>query len=193
MQRFLSFLQSQSHATLESNLRELITRSARKLSLRGADLLYTENQPINNIYFLLEGFVYSTERFEGRDILTRFWEPSAFVLPHGVNRTTYMESAARVELLVDSTVIQIQQKDILQALDYPSGKYLYNHFVNLEFIKHHRLAHFLRLCSVKERVKHLTDHYPILFRHLSHELLASFVGTSRPNLTNVLGDLNRRD
>lgn len=123
MQQFLSFLQS--HATLEPSLRELITRSARKMNLHGTDLLYTENQPINNVYFLLEGFAYSTERFEGRDILTRFWEPKNFVLPHSINRTTYLESAARVELLVDSTVIQIQQKDILQALDYPSGKYLY--------------------------------------------------------------------
>src|SRR5690606_13060779 len=189
MQRFLSFLQSK--AVLDGKFIEMVTSSVEELTLYKLDYLYTENQSINNIYFLLDGFVSSSERIEGRDILTNFWEPMTFIVPDSIVRRTYFESTGKIQLQEDSSLIKIRTSDILKSLRHPSGQYLYNFFINAELQRRHFQTRFLRLCTVKERIRYLSDRHPVVFRYLSHEQLASFVGTSRPNLTNLLSEITR--
>lgn len=189
MQRFLSFLQSKT--VLDGNFLTMITEAVQKMDLYKTTYLSTEGQPLNSVHFLLDGFVYSSEKFQGREILTDFWEPMSFIIPHGISKQTYYESLSNVQLLENSSLIRIEGEDIDRALDHPQGRQLYHHLVSEEFRRRHRHTRFLQLCTVKERVKYLTENHPAIFRHLSHEQISSFVGTSRPNLTNVLADLTR--
>src|SRR5699024_1082404 len=135
MQRLLSFLQSQ--AALDGKFIEMITNSIQQLNLYHTEHLYIENQAISHIYFLLEGLVCSTEKTDGRDVLTSFWEPMEFIVPNSVNKRTYFESTDTVHLLEDSKLVKIKVEDIEKSLEYPVGRYLYNYFVNVEFKKQH--------------------------------------------------------
>src|SRR5690606_1612625 len=110
MQRFLSFLQSK--AVLDGKFIEMVTSSVEELTLYKLDYLYTENQSINNIYFLLDGFVSSSERIEGRDILANFWEPMTFIVPDSIVRRTYFESTGKIQLQEDSSLIKIRTSEI---------------------------------------------------------------------------------
>lgn len=187
MQRFLSFLQSKT--VLDGKFIETIKNSVRKLRLDQNDHLYIENQSINHIYFLLDGLACSTEKVEGQEVMTSFWESMEFVLPPSRARQNHFETTANVQVFKDSKVLRINVQDIFDSLQHPKGRYLYNHFIHVEFRKQRSLAHCLRTCKVKDRVKYLNEHHPSLFHHLNHEQLASFIGTSRPNLSNLLAEL----
>lgn len=177
--------QIRQFSSLSDNTLNSLKLHLKKESIKKHSMLLKEGQTCNRLWFIKEGFVRVYYLHDGEDKTTWFLRENDFVISV-YSFFSQQSSNEFIEVLEDSTLLSISfsslQKMYSQHADFNAiGRLIMEHY----YVLSEQRTLLLRTTSVEDRLNHLLDRIPDIFKKASAKQVASYIGCQPETLSRI--------
>jgi len=170
---------------LSDDLKKYLTNVTLKEHYMPHQVIHSEGQTPQKIWFILEGCAMNYILKEERKIPYRFWYKGEIIA------SVY----SFIRLLPDDGYIELLEESILISISYDHMEYALKTFSETEKLARLYISYSFHLqeiqmkmftvSSAKERYEYLNVTYPSIFRNVQSDYIAAYLGISRKTLTRL--------